>query len=68
MNIYVVYGVNEEPHYPSGYAEVHYVGEDKQKAIEVAREAKTKIGEYWAVNIEVWKNGKLTEKIQEEIC
>lgn len=68
MKLYVVYGVDQEGFYPSGHAEVHYVGNVLDEATEAAIKAKHEHNnEEWKINIEVWENGVRVQTIQEEI-
>lgn len=67
MKLYVVYGVDQVDFYPSGHAEVHYVGNDLIEATTVSKAERERNIESWKINIEVWENGVKIETIQEEI-
>lgn len=63
MKIYVVYGTDQTECYPSGYAEVHYAGEEMERAQKAAEEAVGSNDSDWKVNIEVWEDGKKIETL-----
>lgn len=62
--IYVVYGVDTTHYYPSGDAEVHYAGTDKEMAMHTYLEAKEKNDADWFLIFEVWENGKKKTVLQ----
>lgn len=66
MKIYVVYGTDQTMFYPSGHAEVHYAGPDKDEAHKAAEKA-IESDENWRVNVEVWEDGKKIETLFSEI-